>query len=740
MKMQNPTKRLIVPLLMIAAMAVGVTATFGQQGQIGARALTPQEIKDYALPATTQVSGGLFTVGLGQPVYLEAQVRLTIADSNIFGVTWELTSKPIGSSAALAASPLPPTMPIYNPGDRGFFKVASRQLLRPDVEGQYLVTATVATNGGNLVLTQRVTGATYLGVGVCQLCHSGGFVEDNKVGPWSKTHHSMAFTNNIDGWTTDHFNQNCIKCHSVGYDANALAVNGGFDDVQTQTGWTFPASLTNGNFLAMPQALRDKANVQCESCHGPGSQHFTMFGSTNHISVSFSAGDCAQCHDAEPYHVKGVEWANSLHAVATRTPTGEARAACVRCHAAMGFTDYAEGLPQTQQRTAYEAITCAACHDPHGDANNPHLLRKMDAVALMDNKTVITGGGKGQLCMNCHMGRRDATNYVETTTGSAQFGPHHGPQADMLAGVNAITYGKEIPSSAHFDAVKDTCVACHLQEVAGTAPGFGNVGGHTFRPGWDGDTPSDPADDVHLVELCSDCHGDIESFDFKRADYDGDGTIQGVQTEVKGLLAQLGNLLPPAGPGVTVNSSFTKQQLKAAFNYLFVLEDGSYGAHNLSYAVGLLKASIVDLTDDADHDGLSDKWEIANFGTITSYDGNDDPDNDGVNNSLEMSALTNPLLADTDGDGVNDLAELQAGSDPLNSADKPGLVVKIFGAAEVEFASEVGKKYQVQRVSELTGAWLNEGSVTNGTGSNISMVTSTRTGGSQAYFRVVQVP
>jgi hypothetical protein len=153
-----------------------------------------------------------------------------------------------------------------------------------------------------------------------------------------------------------------------------------------------------------------------------------------------------------------------------------------------------------------------------------------------------------------------------------------------------------------------------------------------------------------------------------------------------------------------------------------------------------LKASIADLTDDADHDGLSDQWENLRFGNITYYDGLDDPDHDGVNNALEFSAGTNPSATDSDNDGVNDLAEMQAGSDPLNAVDKPGLVVKIYTAAEIEFASEIGKKYQVQSVSEITGTWLNVGSVTNGTGNNISMVTSARSGGTQAYFRVVQVP
>lgn len=742
MRMKNSIIRALAGLPALLVLAGGLANSNAQPttaGQIGTRPLTPQEIKDYGLPAASQTSGGLGTVGLGQPLYLEAQMLATYPASNILGVTWQLTSKPVGSTATFEASPITPAMPIYSPGDRGFYQVAgSRQMLRPDVAGQYLVTATVATNGGNLVLTREFSGGTFLGVSnSCLFCHSGGFLPD-MVTPWSKTHHAIALTNSLDGWDTDHFAQYCIKCHSTGYDANALAVNGGFDDIQTQTGWVMPTNLVPGNYAAMPAALRAKSNVQCESCHGAGSEHGFSLGNTNRISVSFSAGDCAQCHDAEPYHLKGAEWANSLHAVATRYPTGESRAACVRCHSAPGFVDFVDGV--NPPRTMYEAITCAACHDPHGDSN-PHILRKVSQVTLMDGFTTITNGGNGQLCMNCHMGRRDATNYVETTTGSGNFGPHYGPQSDMLAGANAITYGKEIPSSAHNTAVKDTCVACHLQEVAASAPYFGNVGGHTFKPGWDGGTTNTTADDIHLVGLCTACHGNITTFDFKRGDYDGDGIVQGVQTEVKGLLDQLGRLLPPLGSTtVTITSAYTKPQLRAAFNYRFVRDDGSYGAHNLSYAVGLLKASIADLTDDADRDGLSDKWEIAKFGSITAYDGNADPDNDGVKNSLEFSAGTNPLLADSDGDGVNDLAEMQAGSDPLNALDKPGFVVKIYTAAEIEFASEIGKKYQVQRVSDLTTTWMNVGSVTNGTGNNISMVTSTRSGGTQNFFRVVQVP
>jgi hypothetical protein len=123
-----------------------------------------------------------------------------------------------------------------------------------------------------------------------------------------------------------------------------------------------------------------------------------------------------------------------------------------------------------------------------------------------------------------------------------------------------------------------------------------HAGGHTFKMSWTPDASKPP---VQLVGACQNCHGpDVTTFDFPLFDYDGDGVIDGAQTEVKHLLDQLSSLLPPAGnpkTAVSPDNTWTRAQLEAAYNWSFVMEDKSFGIHNMAYTVGLLKASIKDL-------------------------------------------------------------------------------------------------------------------------------------------------
>jgi predicted CXXCH cytochrome family protein len=476
----------------------------------------------------------------------------------------------------------------------------------------------------------------------------------------------------------------------------------------------------------MPKQLQALGNIQCENCHGPGSEHAYSLGDPTKISASFMTGDCAQCHDSKPQHVRNIEWNASRHAVAVE----ETEPGCARCHAAKGYANYIAG--STPVAVPYEVITCSTCHDPH-DATNPHQLRTLKSVTLMDKKTTITEGGTGLMCMNCHMTRRDATNYVEVTVASSRFGPHYGAQADMLAGANAVTYGKTIGSTAHLSVVEDSCATCHMQATAMADPAYLKAGGHTFSM-----SAQTTNGVVQLLGACQECHGKITSFDFPRQDYDGDGIVEGVQTEVRHLLDRLALMLPPVGTpktSLSINTNWTRQQLRASYNWQFVKNDGSYGIHNLSYAVGLLKASIADVSGDANSDGLADWWQIQYFGSLSNPQAhpNATPAGDGVPNWLKFGLGLNPL---TPGATLPDGVAWANGGTVGGAGSSP---VQIYTAAEVVFNTETGKTYQMQAISSLGEGWKNIGGPVTGTGAAMSFVTPTRTS-QQQFYRVVVTP
>ena len=584
-----------VLLAMIATASLS-NAQIPLQARLVTRAVTPGDISNNKLPSTVETSGGFINVGLGQPAYLEVDINITVPASDISGVTWTLTSKPAGSAATIGTSPLPATLPVFEPSDRLIYQVAGRALLRPDVAGEYAVTAVVTTkSNGSATIMQSVFGATYAGISACTECHDGSYAPLNKVATWSTTAHASIFTNNIDGVGETTYSTSCYSCHTVGYDLNATVANGGFSSLMKSLGWTPPATLVSTNFASMPAALQNVANIQCENCHGAGGLHASSGGTPFEITVPSGTGGCQQCHDAPTHHIKGTEWNNSMHAVTTTDPAGNAT--CVGCHTQNGFIGRMTGA--TTVDTTYGAINCQTCHEPHGETTPTtatHLIRNMASVKLADG-TNVTTAGEGALCMQCHQARVNGKVYAASTAGSAHFGPHEGPQADMITGTNGFTYGEEIPTSAHQYVVANTCVTCHMQTVATTDPVFLQAGGHTFKMSA---TPAGATAPEQLVAPCQTCHGsDITTFNFPLFDYDGDGTIDGCQTEVQHLLDQLSTLLPPAGKpktALTIDATWTQPQLEAAYNWLFVTNDGSHGIHNMAYTVGLLKASIAHLS------------------------------------------------------------------------------------------------------------------------------------------------
>jgi hypothetical protein len=208
------------------------------------------------------------------------------------------------------------------------------------------------------------------------------------------------------------------------------------------------------------------------------------------------------------------------------------------------------------------------------------------------------------------------------------------------------------------------------------------------------------------------------------------------------LLDKLSTLLPNSSGAVdglvksslSVKTNWSSAQLKAAYNWQFVNNDGSKGIHNAPFATGLLKASIGDLSGDANSDGLPDAWQVQYFGSVTNLNSapNASPAGDGVPNWLKYALGLNPLIPGLNVPGGIVYANGTALGGSTNT-------VQIYTAAEVAFNTEVGSTYQIQEVTSLSGGWQTISTNIIGNGLSYSYVTPTRND-VQQFFRVVHNP
>src|SRR5579862_6822470 len=96
-----PTASTFLLVMLLAILCATTVSAQTLAGQLQTRPMSRDDITANGLPATTELTGGLNTVGLGQPVFLEAEIDINVPASQISSVSWSLASKPAGSTATL---------------------------------------------------------------------------------------------------------------------------------------------------------------------------------------------------------------------------------------------------------------------------------------------------------------------------------------------------------------------------------------------------------------------------------------------------------------------------------------------------------------------------------------------------------------------------------------------------------------------------------------------------------------
>ena len=214
---------------------------------------------------------------------------------------------------------------------------------------------------------------------------------------------------NTDWWTVHYPGGNatrptgplCDGCHSVNYNIQTKQV----------TEW----------------------NVGCEKCHGPGEAHAKAPARANIVNparLDFVAANdtCIQCHSqgqplVSPNAITGkyYDWPVGFQpglALKDFWKLEEAKLGSTT------FTHYADGTGHKNrmqgndyvQSSMYShGVTCSACHDVHGTANNAVLIKPASVLCQTchgqraEAHTGHKAGSKGSECIACHMPAIEAT-------------------------------------------------------------------------------------------------------------------------------------------------------------------------------------------------------------------------------------------------------------------------------------------------------------------------------------------
>ncbi len=353
----------------------------------------------------------------------------------------------------------------------------------------------------------------YVGATSCTYCHESRHTE------WAQTIHASAFDTLIAGGEGD--NYLCFPCHSVGYGQAS-----GFVDLETTP---------------------HLADVQCENCHGPGSNHVADPFNVR-LAVNLDSQMCGACHQSchglcgEDHHPQFEQWSTSKHATAMWDIIWDPdfEDACLQCHSA----DY-RLAPEDDKPTGSEVefnLECVVCHTPHNNINVGQL--RMPPY---------------QLCADCHTMGDVVPDDVPQR-----------PQAEVLHGFGGYELDgtpMDGPHTAHWWGIPNECAACHVHAEPYGGPEQPVSSGHTFEAN---------------MRACEPCHSEETATLL----------VAMLREEIEVRLATIARYFDPGDPLYVDPETLSPEERArydiAKFNYELVQADKSFGSHNPDYARALL--------------------------------------------------------------------------------------------------------------------------------------------------------
>lgn len=305
----------------------------------------------------------------------------------------------------------------------------------------------------------------YMGEQACRECHHSP--ERNQFNTWRLTKHAEAYASlakpeskeiaRISGVDEDPFKSPiCLGCHTTAYYAEE---------------WQ------------RDEHFRFEDGVQCEKCHGAGSEYITVDTMANHIAAmkaglqKYTQEDCLVCHKDKPSHssvipVKPFVFGEAIKEISHK-----------------GRSDQMPDPPLPVKQTALldgpkyvGAYACATCHDRSDQICSIHswrMSRHSQAYAILGTplgasiarKEGVDGNPQeSKHCLQCHSTAANApagqTMPAFDIAQGVQCESCHGAGSEYMS--DAVMRDVEVARHAGLkDVTKETCLTCHTPGIHG---------------------------------------------------------------------------------------------------------------------------------------------------------------------------------------------------------------------------------------------------------------------------------
>lgn len=302
---------------------------------------------------------------------------------------------------------------------------------------------------------------------------------------WNES--ALAFKN-VTATPEKSFDNACAGCHFTGYALNGNKASAVPDEA--------------GDYDFDGDGAAEVMNVSCESCHGPGSEHWYKAGqghaivSPGLITPEREVNICAACH-TRAIGRGGVK--NAAGAPVTEAPLDEAgrmpavglsRAEFLAenvhsiddglwtvagggdgVHSVKHHQQASDFLKSKKYRNPYDLLACSDCHDLHGNGEVPHQLR----TALDASGADYTAAGAEGLCLGCHKAYLNGYPAPENLTVGQRMRSHWAAQ-----GVADVAMGDIRCADCHMPKTAKSGSGLKQASIAGVQYWSGDISSHVF--------------------------------------------------------------------------------------------------------------------------------------------------------------------------------------------------------------------------------------------------------------------